>query len=526
MTAERISMRMIREVLRLKWEKGLSNKKISESCHIARSTIRDYLDRSRRAALSWPLPLDMDDGLLEAMLFPPEIEEPPVKKAMPEMEYIRAELSRKSVTLRLLWLEYRQSNPEGYQYSQFCERYRQWKGKLEVSLRQSHRAGEKLFVDYAGQTISITDSDSGKKQEAYLFVATLGASSYTFAWAALSMDMPSWIDANVRALKFIGGVPEMLVPDNLKTGVSKPCYYEPDINPTYHSFACHYGTTIIPARRLKPKDKAKVESAVQVAERWILAALRNHTFFSIEELNKAIAEKLADFNGRAFQKMDGSRRSLYETLDRPALKALPLVDYQYAEYRKVRVNIDYHVEIDHHYYSVPYQLVKEEVEVWATVSTIEILFKNRRIVAHLRSYEKYKHTTLTEHMPKAHQKYLEWTPSRIVEWAGKNGPNTQNLVSGIMERRKHPEQGFRACLGIMRLAKRYSPERLEAACGRALVLKAYSYRSVESILKTNLDKQALPESSPVEKSVMHDNIRGKKYYQEQEAAHAQSTNHQ
>jgi transposase len=514
MTAKRISMRTIREVLRLKWEKEISNKKISVSCNVSRSAIRDYLERAQRASLSWPLPPDLDDGRLEALLFPPETKASPVKREMPDMEYIRAELTRKSVTLRLLWLEYRQSNPEGYQYSQFCERYRQWKGKLDVSFRQTHRAGEKLFVDYAGQTIPITDSHSGKKLEAHLFVAALGASSYTFAWAALSMDMPSWIDANVRALKFIGGVPEMIVPDNLKTGVTKPCYYEPDINPTYHSFACHYGTAIIPARRLKPKDKAKVESAVQVAERWILAALRNHVFFSIEELNRAIAAKLVDFNGRKFQKMDGSRRSLYETLDRPTLKPLPLADYQYAEYKKVRVNIDYHIEIDHHYYSVPYQLVKEEVEAWVTTATIEILFKNRRVVVHPRSHEKYKHTTLTEHMPKAHQKYLEWTPSRIIEWAGKNGPNTKNLTSGIMERRKHPEQGFRACLGIMRLAKRYSPERLEAACGRALALNAYSYRSVESILKTNLDKQELPESSPVEKSVIHDNIRGKEYYKD------------
>jgi len=520
MTAERLSMRTVREVLRLKWEKKFSNQKISTSCKIARSTVRDYLERAKRAGLSWPLPPDLDDGSLEGLLFPPAPKESPEKRVMPAMEYIRKELTRKRVTLRLLWLEYRQSNPDGYQYSQFCERYRQWSGKLEVSLRQTHRAGEKLFVDYAGQTIPVTDPTSGKTMEARLFVATLGASSYTFAWAALSEDLPSWIDANVRALKFFGGVPEMIVPDNLKTGVTKPCYYEPDINTTYHNFACYYGTVIIPARRLKPKDKAKVESAVQVAERWILAALRNHTFFSIEELNRAIAEKLEDFNGRKFQKMDGSRRSHYETIDRPVLKPLPLIDYQYAECKKVRVNIDYHIEIDHHYYSVPYQLVKEQVEAWVTTTTVEVLFKNRRVAFHQRSDKKYQHTTLTEHMPKAHQKYLEWTPSRIMDWAGKNGPKTKNLTSCIMESRKHPEQGFRACLGIMRLAKRYSPERLEAACGRALHLKAYSYKSVESILKTNLDKQELPESSSCEKPIIHKNIRGQEYYQKKEDTHA------
>lgn len=358
MTAERLSMRTIREVLRLKWEKKLSNKQIANSCNIARSTIRDYLERAKRTGLNWPLPPDLDDGRLEALLYPSTPEESPGNRGLPAMEYIRKELTRKSVTLRLLWLEYRQANSDGYQYSQFCERYHQWSDKLDVSLRQTHRAGEKLFVDYAGQTIPVTDPSSGQISEARLFVAALGASSYTFAWAAFSEDLPSWIEANVRAFHFFGGVPEIVVPDNLKSGVTKPCYYEPEINPTYHKFACHYGTVVIPARRLKPKDKSKVESAVQVAERWILAALRNHTFFSIEELNRAIAEKLQDLNNRKFQKMDGTRRSLYETIDRPALKPLPVVPYQYAECKKVRVNIDYHIEIDNHYYSVPYQLVE------------------------------------------------------------------------------------------------------------------------------------------------------------------------
>ena len=520
MAAERLSMRTIKEVLRLKWEKQLSNKQIAASCNIARSTIRDYLERARRAGLSWPLAPDLDDGRLEALLFSSAPETAAGKRGLPAMEYLRKELTRKSVTLRLLWLEYRQANPDGYQYSQFCERYHQWSNKLDLSLRQTHRAGEKLFVDYAGQTTPITDPMTGQTREARLFIAALGASSYTFAWAAFSEDLPSWIEANARAFSFYGGVPAILVPDNLKSGVTKPCYYEPEINPTYHKFACHYGTVVIPARRLKPKDKAKAESAVQVAERWILAALRNHTFFSIEELNRAIAEKLQDLNNRKFQRMDASRRSLYETIDLPALKPLPSVPYQYAECKKVRVNIDYHIAIDDHYYSVPYPLVKEQVEAWLTATTVEILFKNRRVASHARSSEKCQHTTLTEHMPKAHQKYLEWTPSRIMDWAGKNGPNTRELASRIMESRKHPEHGFRSCLGIMRLAKRYSPERLEAACGRALLLKAYSYKSVESILKANLDQQKLPETAPAVKPVIHYNIRGREYYQRKEAAHA------
>ena len=520
MAAERLSMRTIKEVLRLKWEKKFSNKQVAQSCNIARSTVREYVGRAQSAGLSWPLASDLNDGQLEALLFPPPPTYTSEKRGLPDMEYIRKELTRKSVTLNLLWLEYRQANPDGYQYSQFCHHYHQWSDKLDVCLRQTHRAGEKAFIDYAGQTIPVTDPETGETREAVLFLSSLGASSYTYAWASLSQDLSSWIEANVRALTFFGGVPEILVPDNLKTGIKRPCYYEPDINPTYHKMAQHYGTVVIPARIRKPKDKAKVESAVLVAERWILAALRNHTFFSIEELNKAIAEKLQELNNRKFQKMNASRRSLYETIDQPALKALPSIPYVYAECKKVRVDIGYHIEADDHYYSVPYKLIKEQVEVWLSATTVEVLFKNCRVASHARSYEKYKQTTLTEHMPKSHQKYLEWTPSRILEWAGKNGPNTRNLATCIMEKRKHPEQGFLSCLGIMRLVKQYSAERVEAACGRALFLKAYSYKSVESILKNNIDKQELPESSSPEKQIIHYNIRGREYYQQKEAAHA------
>jgi len=512
-------MRTIKEVLQLKCEKKFSNTQIAQSCNIARSTIRGYLERAQRAGLSWPLPSDLDDGSLEALLFPPTATEAPEKRGLPAMEYIHKELSRKGVTLHLLWLEYRAVNPDGYQYSQFCLLYRQWLGKLDVCLRQTHRAGEKLFVDYAGQTIPVTDPVSGQIKEAYLFIAALGASSYTFTWASFSQDLPSWVEAHVRAFKFFGGVPEILVPDNLKSGVNKPCTYEPDINPTYHDLAEHYGAVVIPARVAKPKDKAKAESAVFVAERWILAALRNHTFFSLDALNRAIAEKLQDMNIRKFQKMDGTRRSLYETIDRPALKPLPSSPYEYAEWKKARVNIDYHFEIDGHYYSVPYQLVKEQVDVRFTATMIEALFKNRRVATHPRSYQRGAHTTRPEHMPKAHQKYLEWTPSRIMDWAGQNGLNTRSLTACIMENRRHPEQGFRSCLGVIRLAKRYSPERLEAACGRALLLKAYSYKNVESILKNNLDKQDLPEPT-TGKPIIHYNLRGKEYYQQKEASHA------
>jgi len=515
MAKERLSMRKIKEVLRLHFEHQQSARQIAKSAAIARSTVQEYLHRAEQAKVTWPLPSEMDDATLENQLFPPAPLIPSEKRQMPPMEYLHRERKRKGVTLQLLWHEYKEANPEGYQYSQFCERYRQWTQKLDLCLRQEYRAGEKLFVDYAGQTIPIQDPLTGVTQEAYLFVATLGASNYTFAEATLSQDLPSWIQSHVHAFEFFHGVPEILIPDNLKTGVTHPCRYEPDINPTYLDLAEHYGTVVIPARVHKAKDKAKVESAVLIAERWILAALRNHTFFRLEELNQAIRVKLQDFNLRKFQKLETTRKELFETLDCPALKPLPERPYEYAEWKKATVNIDYHIEIDHHYYSVPYQLAREQMEVRITLTTIEVLFKNRRVASHTRSYRKGGFTTLKEHMPKAHQQYLEWTPSRILRWAQQLGPNTEKLVTHILENKPHPQQGFRSCLGIFRLGKQYSKERLEAACAYALSIHGFFYKSVESILKHGLDqKNTLTLPSPEEPlPLAHPNIRGKEYYQ-------------
>ena len=429
------------------------------------------------------------------------------------MEYLHQELRKKGVTLQLLWHEYKQVNPEGYQYSQFCNLYRHWEKKLDVTLRQEHRAGEKLFVDYAGQTIPIIDPATGEVTQAQIFIAALGASSYTFAEASAAQDLPSWIRSHVHAFQFLGGVPEILVPDNLKVGIKKPCRYEPDINPTYLELAQHYGITVIPARVGRPRDKAKVESAVFVAERWILAALRNHDFFSIHQLNQAIFQALEQLNNRKFQKLDTTRKALFESLDKPALKPLPLQPYEYAEWQRARVNIDYHVEIDRHYYSVPYQLAREQVDVRLNPTTVEVLFKHTRVASHPRSYVKGQFTTLKTHMPKSHQRYLQWTPSRIIHWAEKTGPKTSELVTHILQNRPHPEQGFRSCLGIMRLASQYSPQRLEHASARALAIKAFSYKSVESILKNNLDQQPLLFDTPDQRHTpQHKNIRGKHYY--------------
>ena len=523
MANRRLSMRKIKEILRLKWKQGCSNKQIAESCNISRSTVRSYLTRAQGAGLSWPLDPQLDDAALENLLFPAQPVIPASHRKMPPMTYLFREMKKKSVTLQLLWYEYKQVHPDGYQYSQFCHLYRRWVKKLDVTLRQQHRAGEKAFIDYAGQTVPIIDPNTGEIQQAQIFIAALGASSYTFAEASLSQELPSWINSHVHAFEFFGGVPHILVPDNLKAGVSKPCRYEPDINPTYQELAEHYGATVIPARSGKPRDKAKVESAVLVAERWILAALRNHTFFSLAELNKAIREKLSDLNSRRFQKLNTTRQELYETLDKPALKPLPAHRYEYAEWKKARVNIDYHVEVDRCYYSVPYQLIKEQVDLRLTAHTVEVLFKNRRVTAHKRSYVPGTFTTLTEHMPKSHQRYLDWTPSRIIHWAGKTGPNTKKLVSRILENRPHPEQGFRSALGIMRLSRDYTPERLENASARALAIRAYSYKSVKSILKKGLDQQPLRFDQPQEASPppSHRNIRGRDYYHHgEEAGHA------
>lgn len=513
MAGRRLSMRKIKEVLRLKFENNCSLRQIAKSCNIGRSTVADYLAQAQLAGLTWPLPPDLDDAELENILFPPIPKDAESQRQMPSMDYLHEELRKKSVTLQLLWYEYKQENPEGYQYSQFCELYRQWAKKLDISLRQKHRAGEKLFVDYAGQTVPIIDPLTGEVRDAQIFLATLGASSYTFTEASMSQDLPSWIKAHVHAFEFFGGVPEVLVPDNLKSGVAKACRYEPDINPTYLDLARHYGTTVIPARSARPKDKAKVEAAVLFAERWILAPLRKVTFFSLYELNKAIASRSAELNNRKFKKIDATRKQLFESIDKPALKPLPGIPYEYAEWKKARVNIDYHIEVDRHYYSVPYQLTKEQVDVRITANSVEVLFKNQRVASHARRYKPGTFTTLPEHMPESHRKYLEWTPSRIINWAGKNGPRTEELIRLIIDSRTHPEQAYRSCLGIMRLAKRYSPERLEAACNRAIFIKGYSCKSVESILRKGIDLQTfLFESTENEKIINHTNIRGEEYY--------------
>jgi transposase len=416
------------------------------------------------------------------------------------------------VTLTLLWHEYKAAHPEGFQYSWFCDQYRAWSARLDVVMRQEHRAGEKLFVDYAGQTVEVVDRRTGEIRSAQIFVAVLGASSYTYAEATWTQQLPDWIGSHVRAFEFLGGVSELLVPDNLRSGVAKAHRYEPDLNPTYADLASHYGVVVLPARVRKPRDKAKAEAGVLLVERWILAVLRHRTFFSLAELNREIARHLERLNARPFKKLPGSRRALFEQLDRPALRPLPAQPFAFAEWKQVRVNIDYHVEIDGHYYSVPYQLVRKALEARYSERTVEVFHQGRRVASHPRSHLKGRHTTLPEHMPAAHRSYAEWTPQRLIRWAEQNGPATAGMVQTILERRAHPQQGFRSCLGIMRLGKRFGEERLEAACRRALTLNACSYKSIESILRQGLDGQAVPEQQELDLVLEHENIRGADYY--------------
>ena len=513
MPAKRLSMRKIKEVLRLKWANHCSNRQIARVCSISRPTVADYLLRAQTAQLGWPLPPELDEGQLEQRLFPATPNLPASERGVPDWPSVYQDMRGKSVTLFLLWQEYRAGYPQGYQYSWFCQHYHDWLNKRDPVMRQHHRAGEKLFVDYAGQTIGVVDSSTGEIRDAQVFVATLGASNYTYAEATWTQTLPDWIASHQRAFQFIAGVTEVVVPDNLRAGVSKAHRYEPDINPTYQDMAAHYNVAVVPARVRRPRDKAKVEVAVQVVERWILAPLRRHTFFSLGELNQCIGQLLTAFNERPFQKLPGCRKSVFEAVDKPALKPLPTRPYQYAEWKKVRVHIDYHVEIDGHYYSVPYTLIKQQLEARMTHCTIECFHKGQRVASHPRSRIKGQHSTVNEHMPTTHRQYGDWSPQRLTAWAEKMGPATVNVVTHILSARVHPQQGYRTCLGILRLGKAYGEARLEAACQRAGQLGSYRYRSIESILKHRLENQPLPARQEQNLPQDHGNIRGADYYQ-------------
>lgn len=513
MSNTRLPMRKIHEVLRLYNECSLSRRDIARACAIARSTVSDYLWRANKAGLGWPLPAGLTEPDLERQLFPPApTANPP--KPLPDFVYIHSELithKRFNLTLDLLWCEYKEKYPDGYQYSQFCEHYRRWLGKRDYSMRQDHKAGEKLFVDY-GDGLEIWDKTTGEPIPTYLFVGVWGASNYTFAEAVLSQDLASWCGSHRRAFEHFGCVPRVVVPDNLKSAVSKASLYEPEINATYAELAEHYGCAVIPARPNHPRDKPKVETGVLIAKRWILAKLRHRTFYSLVELNSAVRELLEILNNRPLRKLKTSRHELFDALDRPAAMALIERPYEYAEWKKARVNVDYHIEVESRYYSVPFRLIREEVDVRLTANTTEVFRRGELVAAHARGRVPHSYTTKSEHMPPEHQKHLDWTPSRIIDWAGKTGPCTAELVKRIMEGKAHAEQGYRACLGILRLGKSYGAERLEAAAGRALHFNICTFQGMRSILSSGLDRQRYLKTPTQTILPFHDNIRGGQYY--------------
>lgn len=509
-------MRMVWEALRLRFDQHRSQREIALSLALSQSTVSDYLARFQATGLPWPLPAEMDEATLEAQLFRRGAAPPAATRPMPDWPTVHQQLKQKGVTRQLLWAEYKATAPDGYQYTQFCRHYDAWRDTLEPVLRQVHVAGERVFVDYAGMTLPVVDLETGEVRTPQIFVGALGASHLLYVEATGTQALPDWIGAHVRMLEYFGGVPALLVPDNLKSAVGQPCYYEPTVHPTYQDLATHYGTAVLPTRVRHPRDKAKVETAVQIIEREILAPLRHQVFHSLAALNQALAVGRERVNDRPFQKLAGSRRSVFEAAERAALRPLPPTRYELAEWKTAKVNIDYHISVEGHLYSVPYRLVGATVTVRLTSTMLEVLHHGTRVAAHVRSTQKGRCTTEPTHRPKSHRDHLEWTPSRLLHWGASVGASTARVVEEILARYPHPEQGYRACLGLLALSRRYERPRLEAACARALRTGTTSYRSVKSILATALDQLPPDPAAPpsLHLPAAHEHLRGPTYYRE------------
>ena len=528
MAKMRVSMRKIREVLRLTHELGLSVRQVKAATGVGKTAVSEYVSRAKVVGITWPIPAEISDAELERRLFTPAGFHAGPTKSLPDWTKVHEELKRRGVTLMTLWEEHRGECADGHGYSRFCELYSEWRKCLSPTMRQTHVAGDKLFVDWAGDTVDIIDPMTGEVHEAHLFIAALGASSYTYAEARWTETLPDWIGAHVNALDFLGGVPKAAVPDNLKAGITKPSRYEPGINRTYQDLADHYGFVVLPARVRRPRDKAKVEAAVGIVSRFVLGKLRNRRFFSLVELNDAVRDCITQINAKVMKRLKQSRNDLFSSLDRPALKGLPSERYQYAEWKRCTVAPDYHVEVDDHYYSTPFGLLRETVVPQArlqhdarfTDATVEVFHKGSRIASHVRSRVAHKHSTTPEHMPSCrrraahdgHRRYAEWSPARMLREAEKIGPATIALFEAIMKAKPHPEQGFRSCLGILSLVKSYGPERVEAAAKRGNDIRATTYGSIKSILQNGLDRAFAKPSTPDASPIRHTNIRGRGYY--------------
>lgn len=507
MATVRLSVRKIREILRLSWGLGLRPGEVAASCNIARSTVQDYLLKAQAAGLSWPLAPEMDDAALENLLFA-RVGRPKAERPLPDFsEVARSLKSHKGMSLALEWQRYISSNPHGYQYSYFCELFQEWSKHVDLVMRQEHLAGDKAFSDFAGSTLRITNRHTGEVESAHLFVCCLGASSYTFARAFYSENSEAWCIGHADAFTYFRGCPAVVVPDNPKAVITKACPYEPDVHMDFQHMADHFNLAVIPARVRKPKDKAKVEAAVKMATRWIIAVLKDQTFFSLPELNLAIAELLEKLNSRPFKKMPGSRRSQYELVDRPALRPLPLTPYEYTQVCKAKVFLDYHIDLNGYRYSVPYQYVGKKIEYRLNYRTLEVFYKGQRIASHPRLIDKRKPATQREHMPANHAFLLDWTPERFTAWAQKIGPSTERLISTVLASREFPQQSFRTCLGILSLAKEFGADRLEKASSVALSVRATSFKAVRLILQNQQDRRRFVDA-PIQLKIIHSHIRG------------------
>jgi len=506
-------MRKLKEILRLKYGAKLTHRQIAKSLSISPSSVSTYANRATQLGITnWPLDEIWDEARLKREFLKTNVTTKDF--ALPDWSKVKDELTNKIVTLQRLWEEYAEQHAEGhYSYNHYCRLYKAWLKTKRLSMRQHHNAGEKLFVDYCGPTIPIVNPDTGEFRKAQVFVAVMGASNYTYAEATLSQGLEDWVMSHARCFEFLGGVPELVIPDNLKSGVTKACRYEPDLNPTYQQLAEHYRTTVIPARPYKPKDKAKAEVGVQIVERWIMARLRKETFYSLAQLNQRIRALLNDMNNRAMKQHPGSRYSQFKAIDEPALKPLPQQPYTFTQVKKVRVHIDYHVEVEKHYYSVPYTLVKQQLEAHISGNLVTIYHQDKPVATHPRSYQMGTHTTNTQHMPKAHQSQQEWSPERFERWAKAIGDDVAQLVIGYLNQRQHPEQSYRRCLGLLNLAKQFGNARLNAACARGLATGVSHYQAIKTILDKGLDKTALPtQQSERLNQIDHPNIRGQHYY--------------
>lgn len=506
MTQEKLSVRKIREILRLKYEVGLSHRAIARACYISNSTVGDYVVRARRAGLSWPLPDELGEEELYRKLFP-EIKKPQIEqRPLSDWEQVHRELARKGVTLKLLWQEYREKYPDGYGYTQFREHFQRWNQAHTTSMRLPHKGGEVLEVDYAGMTVPVTNPETGEVWQAPVFVATLPASNYVYAEVQPTQELQHWLNGHVRAFACFGGVPKILRPDNLKTGVKKPNYYEPDLNPSYQELAEHYHVAVLPARVKKPKDKANAENSVQNVERWVLAPLRNQIFFSVGEANRGMASLLHALNQKEMKHLGKSRRELFEELDQPALLPLPERPYEFARWKNARVSIDYHVAFEGHYYSVPHTLVGQEVQIRATERMLEVFHRSKQVAIHPLSSLQGRFSTSADHMPSHHRFVLNQDSDLFLREAAKIGPQTAAFVTAVLRSRPYPQQAFRTCLGILDLSRKYLPVHMETACARLLPGKLLTYKDLKSELEyltKNISVQPLPA---------HEHVRGDTYY--------------